>query len=34
MIMRNFLATLVVLISIPGMAQDRYLIDWDAVGEE
>ncbi len=32
--MRNFLAALVLLVSLPAVAQDRYLIDWDAVGEE
>jgi acetylornithine deacetylase/succinyl-diaminopimelate desuccinylase-like protein len=32
--MRIFLATFVLLVSMPVVAQDRYLIDWDAVGEE
>jgi acetylornithine deacetylase/succinyl-diaminopimelate desuccinylase-like protein len=32
--MRIFLATFVLLVSMPVVAQDRYLIEWDAVGEE
>lgn len=32
--MRILTATLLLLISVPAMAQDRYLVDWHAVGEE
>ncbi len=32
--MRILATTLMLLILAPAMAQDRYLIDWDAVGEE
>jgi len=33
-LMRIFLATFLLLVSVPSLAQDRYLIDWDKVGEE
>jgi len=32
--MRKFLTIFLLIISIPAVAQDRYLIDWDKVGEE
>jgi acetylornithine deacetylase/succinyl-diaminopimelate desuccinylase-like protein len=32
--MYRFLALILALFSLPGHAQDRYLIDWDSVGEE
>jgi len=32
--MFKILAALVLAVSLPAMAQDRYLIDWDAAGEE